>query len=128
MQVSLLDRPITKLLFIAPREKLQQIEILIVTSGLRCETVYSDSNYLVLLPEGVTKGAALRELMRMLRIEDLHTIAIGDNMNDASMLQQADRGIAVDNADVWLKGLADELTVHHEDHAVAAVIRDVMRQ
>ncbi len=126
MREDWIDDPITKILFIAPRDKLEQFESLITTSGIRCEMVYSEANYLELLPEGATKGAALRELVHMLRIEGLHTIAVGDNGNDITMLQQADRGIAVENASQPLKEAADELTVHHENHAIHAVIHKLM--
>jgi Cof subfamily protein (haloacid dehalogenase superfamily) len=126
MQEEWMEDPITKILFIAPREKLEQLEKVIITSGIGCEMVYSEANYLELLPEGVSKGAALIELVKMLQVEELFTIAIGDNMNDITMLEQADRGIAVGNACNPLKLAADELTVHHEDHAIQSVIRDLM--
>jgi Cof subfamily protein (haloacid dehalogenase superfamily) len=125
MQDEWIEDPITKILFIAPRGKLEQIERVITTSGIRCEMVYSEANYLELLPEGVNKGAALKELVKMLQVEELYTIAIGDNSNDITMLEQADRGIAVGNACTPLKHVADELTVHHEDHAIQAVIREL---
>jgi Cof subfamily protein (haloacid dehalogenase superfamily) len=122
-----IDEPITKILLIAPKEKLEQYEEMIVTSEIRCETVYSEENYLELLPEGATKGNALKQLVQMLQVEGLHTIAVGDNLNDVTMLQQANCGIAVENACEPLKCVADELTVHHEDHAIQAVIRKLMQ-
>lgn len=121
-----IEEPITKILFIASPHKLQRFEEMITSSGVPCETVYSEANYLELLPEGATKGAALRELVQMLQVEELYTIALGDNLNDTTMLIQADRGIAVDNAHPQLKEIADALTVHHEDHAVAEVIQELM--
>ncbi|WP_197080999.1 Cof-type HAD-IIB family hydrolase [Gordoniibacillus kamchatkensis] len=120
-----IDEPITKILFIGPRQQLESVEAIIADSGLRCETVYSDADYLELLPAGASKGAALRELQRLLQIDGLYTVALGDNMNDVSMLQEADLGIAVENAAERLKEVADAVTVHHEKHALAAVIREI---
>lgn len=126
MREEWIDEPITKILFIAPLAKLEQLETMVRASGVRCETVYSEANYLELLPEGATKGDALRELVDMLGVEGLYTIAVGDNLNDLTMLKQADCGIAVENACLPLKGVADKLTVHHEDHAIRAVIHEWM--
>lgn len=122
-----LDEPLTKLLFIGSDPgKLQPVERIIVDSGLRCGLVYSESNYLEVLPDRVSKGAALQELRRLMQVEGLYAIAVGDNLNDLSMLQLADRGYAVENAHPELKAAAHALTVHHERHAIASIIGGIL--
>ncbi|TBL75640.1 Cof-type HAD-IIB family hydrolase [Paenibacillus thalictri] len=120
---------VTKILLIgSPPSLLKAYEELLVKHALPCETVYSESNYLEILPEGVSKGTTLEELTRMLQRETLYTIAVGDNLNDLTMIQSADRGYAVENAHPQLKEAADAITVHHEDHAIASIIEHILEQ
>nr|WP_150960499.1 HAD family hydrolase [Aneurinibacillus sp. XH2] len=124
---TLITNPITKILVIAEvPEQLHSFEKIVMDSGLSCETVYSEHNYFEILPEGASKGTALQVLTEMLQIKELHTIAVGDNLNDISMIQAADTGIAVANAHPELKAQADQVTVHHEQHAIAQIITELM--
>lgn len=49
-------------------------------------------------------------------------IAIGDNLNDISMIKTAGIGVAVENADDALKALADFISVSNNDGAIAQII------
>jgi hypothetical protein len=91
-----------------------------------CEIVYSESNYLEILPQGATKGNALAALLDILNIDGLHTVAVGDNLNDLSMVRKADCGYAVANAHPGLRDIADAVTVHHEQHAIAAIVQELV--
>jgi Cof subfamily protein (haloacid dehalogenase superfamily) len=77
---------------------------------------------LEILPPGASKGNALRALLKEMRIDPKHVMAIGDAENDIEMLQIAGLGIAVANAQQGLKDVADELTASNEDHGVAKAI------
>ncbi|WP_171654063.1 HAD family hydrolase [Paenibacillus foliorum] len=115
--------PVTKLLIISERiEAAKEIEQAVRDSSLPCEMVYSESNYLEILPQHATKGTALRELVRLLKVDELYTVAVGDNLNDLTMIIEADLGYAVGNAHPLLTDAADAVTVHHESHAIAAII------
>jgi Cof subfamily protein (haloacid dehalogenase superfamily) len=56
-----------------------------------------------------TKGRALELLAADLRIDRADTIAIGDSVNDAPMLDWAGRGYAVSHADRYALDAADEV-------------------
>ncbi len=71
---------------------------------------------------GETKGAALKFLARYYSIPTDKTVAVGDNMNDLSMIETAGTGIAVGNADNKLKLAADAVTVTNNEGAVAQII------
>ena len=60
-----------------------------------------------IIRKGIDKGCAMELICRHLnaRIED--TVAFGDSMNDAAMLERAGRGVAMGNACDELKSLAD---------------------
>lgn len=56
-----------------------------------------------------TKAAAVQFLCGYYGVDKSRTLAFGDNQNDAPMLQAAGRGVAVANADPYLKERADEV-------------------
>lgn len=72
---------------------------------------------------GETKGAALKFLADHYGVPMDKTCAIGDNLNDLSMLQAAKYGIAVGNASDELKKNVMLLTVTNDMGAVAEVIK-----
>ena len=57
---------------------------------------------------------------------EMHTaVAVGDNFNDLSLFEHSDISYAVNNAPDAVKAQADRVTVSNEEHAIAAVIRDL---
>ncbi|GIP31004.1 Cof-type HAD-IIB family hydrolase [Paenibacillus sp. J2TS4] len=125
----LVGKPVTKLLLIASAPAdLARIERRAEDVGLRATLVYSERNYLEILPYGANKGDSLRKLANLLEIKELYTIAVGDNLNDLSMMGLADCGYAVDNAHPLLKAKADRITVNHEQHAIAAIIYELIEK
>jgi Cof subfamily protein (haloacid dehalogenase superfamily) len=79
--------------------------------------------YYEIMPKGCHKGKALLALAKHLKIDISKTIAVGDNSNDAFMLQTAGVGIAVANASEDAKAAADViLSVSNEEHAIAHII------
>lgn len=117
--------PITKILLIGESDQLKDVEYIIKNKEVPVNLVYSEPTYLEILPVGTSKGEALRFLKHYLNKPSIYTICIGDNLNDLSMLSEADKGIAVENAHPNLKQLADEVTVNNENHSVATVLNDL---
>ena len=79
--------------------------------GPQCEAVRTeyperDLSILDLLPVGISKGWALERLAARLGVDRKETMAIGDNWNDATMLEWAGRGIVMANAAPELRALA----------------------
>jgi len=120
--------PLTKVLLIMRDvQELNRIRKEIVQDGFNCETVFSEINYLEILPAGVSKGKGLTKLINYLNNHSpIHTIAVGDNLNDISLLQTADNGIAVANARKELKAVADVvLEQSNEEDAIAKLIENL---
>lgn len=69
------------------------------------------------------KGAALLELCRHLDIDPDATMALGDGLNDVSMLRTAAVGVAMANADQRLKDIADFITDTNDHDGVAKAVR-----
>lgn len=77
---------------------------------------------LELLPPGASKGAALRALLRDLRVDPQRVLAIGDGENDVEMVQLAGVGVAVGNADAHLKAAADHVVATNDSDGVAEAV------
>ena len=69
------------------------------------------------------KGNALLHVAEKLGIKQSETVAIGDAMNDVSMIKAAGIGCAVANASPLLKRQADFIAKSNDEHAVAQIIR-----
>lgn len=66
--------------------------------------------YLDVIPKDVNKGTALEYLSNYLNIDKKEILAVGDNLNDLSLLKNAGVGIAVNNAYSELKQVANYTT------------------
>ena len=62
-----------------------------------CEVSYSSGRYLEFNKAGISKGAGLERLARILGVDMKDTLAIGDNVNDITMIRAAGLGAAVGN-------------------------------
>jgi len=93
--------------------KMKQAEHALKASpwGRECECIRTeyparDLSILDLLPPGVSKGWALERLARRLGVDRKETMAIGDNWNDADMLDWAAQGVLMSNASAELRAMA----------------------
>ncbi|WP_405097778.1 Cof-type HAD-IIB family hydrolase [Oceanobacillus sp. FSL H7-0719] len=105
---------------VSVREKLADAAGVTITSS-------GDINLEFNHPEA-QKGIALERLAKRAGIEMKDVMAMGDNWNDASMLQAAGRGIAMGNASEEIQQLADDVTKSNIDDGVAAAIENVLFQ
>lgn len=130
------NTPVTKVLVIMKEQsrhedlpELKDLETRLVEGKFECDTVFSESNYLEILPKECSKGAALNKLVEYLNVSDLEVLALGDNLNDIPLLKTADVGIAVQNARDGLKEVADKIVKQTNDEdAIAFVIKDVLNK
>ena len=91
------------------------------------DSYYSNDNYVEIVPKGMTKGGALRQMAEYLHIPMENTIAAGDAPNDISMIQAAHIGVAMKNADPEVKAAADYITERDNNHdGIAEVIEKYM--
>ncbi len=73
-------------------------------------------------PIGATKGGALKFLAEHYSIDIGDTVAIGDNLNDLSMIEVAGVGVAVGNGVAELKSKAKFVACTNDEGAVKQVI------
>jgi Cof subfamily protein (haloacid dehalogenase superfamily) len=93
---------------------------------VRTEYPARDLSILDLLPQGVSKGAALKKLAAHLGVERKEVMAIGDNWNDVEMLEWAGQGVMMGNAAAELRAMAKkrgwELAPSNDEDGVAVVL------
>ncbi len=76
-----------------------------------------------IMARGVDKAYGLRQLAAHLGIPLEKILAIGDDVNDVTMLQEAGIGVAVNNAHDEVKAAADHVTNAHNTDGVIEAIR-----
>jgi hydroxymethylpyrimidine pyrophosphatase-like HAD family hydrolase len=86
---------------------LNQIEEKVAELTGECEVSYSSGRYLEFNKAGISKGAGLERLAGILGVDMKDTLAIGDNVNDITMIRAAGLGAAVGNVYEGIRGECD---------------------
>jgi len=74
------------------------------------------------------KGVALEEYVKSLGIDLEDVMAIGDNLNDASMLKVAGHSVAMGNAIDEIKNIAGFTTKRNTENGVAFAIEEMLKE
>lgn len=90
--------------------------------GGRFDVTCSAKVLIEISPAGETKGAAVKFLSAHYGVPIEKCCAVGDNLNDLSMIEAAGVGVAVGNAVEGLKAAADCVAVTNNEGAVKWVI------
>lgn len=115
-------RPFKILAMLAPEDN-ERIRLELEKEGfVGCEVTRSSSLLVEVGNANFTKGTSVEYLAKRYGIPMDKTIAIGDQINDLSMIQTAALGFAVNNADESLKASAITLKESNNQDAVACVI------
>jgi hydroxymethylpyrimidine pyrophosphatase-like HAD family hydrolase len=95
-------------------------------TALRTQYDFRDLCIVDLLNAGCSKGHALQRWAKHRGIDRSEVMAIGDNYNDVDMLTFAGHPVIMGNASDDLKQNGWTVTLHHDDHGVAATIDQVL--
>lgn len=77
--------------------------------------------------KNVNKWTAIEELIKKLDVKKEEVIAIGDNMNDREMIQNAGIGIATGNSCPYIKEIANEIVSTNDESGVAEAIEKYIK-
>lgn len=119
------QRPWIKVLLIGKKELLDEYEPIYRAEYDNGYAVRSGDKYLDVVANGVSKGKGLLAMANEIGIEPSKIIAVGDNMNDISMLEKAGISYAVENAEENVKKIADNLAPSNNDSAIAYIIKEL---
>ena len=87
------------------------------------ELTNSHPSNMELNPAGISKASGLRRVCELLNMNMSDIVAVGDSLNDMAMITEAGLGIAMGNAQEEVKQAADVTTLHHNQDAIAAIIK-----
>lgn len=82
----------------------------------------SKEGYLEITSFHASKSKAFKYLLEYLSIDVKDSLAIGDGCNDLELLQCAGMGIAMDNAPLEVKNVADYVTLSNDENGVAIAL------
>jgi len=88
----------------------------------------SKAHYLEIVGEGIDKGSAIRVLADKLNLSCDEIMAFGDGQNDATMLEAAGLGVAMENAVAECKAAAQLIAPRNTDDGVAQVIEQFIAE
>lgn len=95
---------------------------------VNCNIINSEIGLLEIIPNNVNKGIALKELIRILEVDESQCVVVGDNLNDLEMISQSLNGIAVKNAHPKIKEIANWITNRTNDEdAIIEIIENIMK-
>ncbi|AKP68255.1 Cof-type HAD-IIB family hydrolase [Companilactobacillus ginsenosidimutans] len=101
------------------REDLKSIDDIVITS--------SSPNNIEINSINAQKGIALMEYAKQKGVKPEEVMAIGDNLNDLSMIKAAGIGVAMKNAVPKIAEVADEQTDSNVNDGVAKIINKVIK-
>lgn len=107
---------------VTPKDRQELFDKLYSRFNAKFDVTCSAKVLVEISPLGETKGGALKFVADRLNIPMEKTVAIGDNLNDLSMVQAAGVGVAVANGEAKLKEAADFIAPSCDEDAVAHVI------
>lgn len=73
--------------------------------------------------EGVNKAAAIKKLLKYLKLDSIKTYAFGDSMNDVEMFESVDVAIAMGNYSHGIEKYADFITKDALDDGIAFAMK-----
>ncbi len=87
------------------------------------ENVDVEYYYTELTAQNINKWSAIKYLIHKLNIPKEDVIAIGDNINDKEMMENAGVGIAMENSAPYIKEFANYITLDNNSNGVAEALK-----
>ena len=115
-----------KILFADRPDRVEALEKYIKQKNYSVDFVRSHDTFIEMLPKGSSKGAALKEYIKLMGMEDFKVISAGDYHNDIEMIRTADVGAATANAQQDVKNAADIVLKNTSDEAAIAELIDMI--
>lgn len=92
----------------------------VITSGTK--EIKIEYHYTEITSKNVNKWSAIEKLADILKIEKEEIMAIGDNMNDKEMIENAGLGIIMENSAPYMKKFADKVVSNNNEDGVSEAL------
>lgn len=110
----------------SPQEAMKVSSFCLTAGSVRCSRagtpVYPGIDFINILAPEVSKGKALTALASHLGVSMDQVIAVGDGLNDVSLLSSAGLAVAMGNAPSELKAVADYVTLDIDHDGLEAAV------
>ncbi|MFV0352529.1 MAG: Cof-type HAD-IIB family hydrolase [Oscillospiraceae bacterium] len=90
--------------------------------------VMTDKHYLEMMPLGATKGNLIQTVCEMVGVSVENSYVIGDYYNDVDMMKKGGYSVAMGNAPVEIKRLANEVTATCEHSGVGQFLYKLIKR
>ena len=129
----ILDNDVLQISFLTEieekREELLNFVKQNISTNIKIENIfktgYNEEFFAInIVNTNVSKGNAINGLCKFLKIDIKDVIAIGDGINDISMIKIAGLGVAMGNANPEVKSIADIVTSTNLENGVAKVLKE----
>lgn len=87
----------------------------------------SEPYFIEIMPQNVDKAASLERMLLSIGMKREDTVCCGDGFNDISMIQYAEVGVAMGNAQDAVKEVADYITATNDEDGLVQVIDKFFR-
>lgn len=121
------DENLKILITVSPGQVEKNFEYFYNKYSKRMNVVTSSKHYIEFTHKDASKGNALKFIASRYKIDKSEIIAMGDQLNDLSMINFAGMGVAMGNAVEEVKQKADFVTLSNDDDGVAFAIENILR-
>jgi len=111
-----------KILLCAKKELIDEIEKTF-ESRYNTKGIRSGENFFEIMPDGVSKGGALKKLIDIYNLDKSKVIACGDEMNDVELLSECGIACVPANGSETIKKMADFITCDNNKGIISDVVR-----
>lgn len=118
-----IKKPVVKCLIVGDSDKLGKLEVEAKDLfGNELNVFRSEGYFLEITPQNIDKAYSLGKLLQHLDLTREQMVACGDGYNDLSMIKYAGVGVAMDNAKLEVKEVADFITSSNNEDGIVKVI------
>ncbi|MGM0140166.1 hypothetical protein IGI65_002645 [Enterococcus sp. DIV0755b] len=118
-------RPVHKLLLIGAVAEITAAKDFLAQEVTTSALYLSKDNYLEVTHRTVSKESALQAIAQYYNITTKEIMTFGDNYNDIPMLVAAGVGVAMNNAPLEVKKVADRITKSNDEDGVAHILEEL---
>ncbi|WP_052807287.1 Cof-type HAD-IIB family hydrolase [Risungbinella massiliensis] len=122
------DEPILKIVLVSDPNEMNLVWDWANQMDQPVDYVLSSERYFEILPKNVSKGNAVLQLLDRLQIPKEEAAAVGDHMNDLSMLSLVGKAFAVANAHPTTIQTADHVIPSNNESAIHHIIQEYLLQ
>lgn len=90
--------------------------------------VVADGAIAMIMPHDVSKAAGVSVVLDRWSATFDHVIAIGDDLSDMDLIEQASLGVAMDNGHPDVKAMADRIAPTNDDDGVAMMLEQLIEE